>query len=510
MTGSAPPAVSVIVPTYQRREPVVRAVESALSQLFRDFELIVVDDGSTDGTAQALASYTDSLRLLQQPNRGAAAARNSGLGVARGEFVAFLDSDNCWLPEHLALLVDALDQHPGAVLASSLPTSRGKPGEGPASARLRAPLPRLLIGNNVAYLSTVVARRDAVVEAGGFDERLRIAEDADLWVRMATSGRPFVFLPRPTVRRSDRADSLLASRRSGEYADALEAATYAAIARLGEDGDEQIAYWLRGRVHLVHALQLLRKGDHEGARAEFAAGCELLPDLACSTDSILNHLRFNRAADAGLLERGSQALAVARAWPHDASKAGRTARARMLIELVRPPRGNRSVGASDSLRRFMVRTDRGPLRPLWRFAHEGLARWVAAYLRRGDKAMSAYLRGSLGAGEPIYGLSDIDLAFVAADEATRDTERDVKRRWHQLRRRLPSDSAGLIDSPEVYREADVHAWSANTTLTHGSGSASGRLRPATREQGRARHGAERTLLPGLTDDWRLVGGGSDE
>src|SRR5438132_3254976 len=107
--GGAPPAVSVIVPTFQRREYVVRAVGSVLAQTYEDFELIVVDDGSTDGTGEALAGLDGRLRYLWQENRGTGAARNTGLRLARGEIVAFLDSDNRWLPHHLGIVTEVLE-----------------------------------------------------------------------------------------------------------------------------------------------------------------------------------------------------------------------------------------------------------------------------------------------------------------------------------------------------------------------------------------------------------------
>ena len=122
--------ISVIIPTYQRREYVARAVRSVLVQTFSDFELIVIDDGSTDGTDEALTGLDSRLRYQWQENGGPGAARNAGIALARGEIVAFLDSDNRWLPRHLAIVTDVLERHPEAVLVSA--TSR------PADAGSRA------------------------------------------------------------------------------------------------------------------------------------------------------------------------------------------------------------------------------------------------------------------------------------------------------------------------------------------------------------------------------------
>src|ERR687897_810012 len=112
--------VSVILPTFQRRELASRALASVLAQTYDNFEVIVSDDGSTDGTAEAVASLRDPrIRYAWQPNQGVAAARNAGLRLARGATVAFLDSDDRWLPEHLEVVTAALDRHAEAVLAST-------------------------------------------------------------------------------------------------------------------------------------------------------------------------------------------------------------------------------------------------------------------------------------------------------------------------------------------------------------------------------------------------------
>ncbi|MEW6186166.1 MAG: glycosyltransferase family A protein, partial [Thermodesulfobacteriota bacterium] len=95
------PAVSVIIPTYNRAEFVIQAVESVFKQTFADFELILVDDGSSDETRAALEPYSDCITYLYQSNRGVSSARNLGLKIAQGKWLAFLDSDDLWLPEKL-------------------------------------------------------------------------------------------------------------------------------------------------------------------------------------------------------------------------------------------------------------------------------------------------------------------------------------------------------------------------------------------------------------------------
>jgi glycosyltransferase involved in cell wall biosynthesis len=192
------PSVSVVLPTYQRRGLVERAIASVLAQTRRDFELIVVDDGSTDGTDAAIAGLGDAVRYEWQPNRGVSAARNVGIALARAPVVAFLDSDNQWLPDHLAVVTEVLERRAEAVLVSTCRECITAGTQGPEDAELRDVLPNLLLRNDVGLISCAAARRDALLAAGGFDERLSVAEDSELWLRLAMRG-PFAFLRRRTV-----------------------------------------------------------------------------------------------------------------------------------------------------------------------------------------------------------------------------------------------------------------------------------------------------------------------
>ncbi len=113
------PRVSIVLPTYNRHATLGRAVASVEAQRFRDWELIVVDDGSTDGSVDALEGRDPRLRIIRQANRGVAGARNTGLKAARGELIAFLDSDDEWPKHHLALAVAFFEAHPGDDVFSS-------------------------------------------------------------------------------------------------------------------------------------------------------------------------------------------------------------------------------------------------------------------------------------------------------------------------------------------------------------------------------------------------------
>jgi len=102
----------VVIPTYNRFPQVKHAIESVLSQTYRDFELWVVDDGSTDGTGEALRAYGDRITYVWQENNGVSAARNVGLRVSRGKYVAFLDSDDLWMPRKLEIQVRCMEENP--------------------------------------------------------------------------------------------------------------------------------------------------------------------------------------------------------------------------------------------------------------------------------------------------------------------------------------------------------------------------------------------------------------
>jgi glycosyltransferase involved in cell wall biosynthesis len=184
--------VSVLIPTYNRAAYLPEAINSVLNQSFRDFEVIIVDDGSTDNTPELVRGIRDPhvhyVRHLR--NRGVAAALNTAWHAARGEYLARLDSDDVWRPELLEILVSALDADPGLGLIYAraqwmdthgqlLPQMAGAPIKFPGET-----LKSLLYGDCVTPMA-VVFRRECIERAGGYDESLIANEDWDLWIRMA-------------------------------------------------------------------------------------------------------------------------------------------------------------------------------------------------------------------------------------------------------------------------------------------------------------------------------------
>ena len=217
------PRVSVVIPAYNAAWCVGRAIDSVLAQTFRDFELIVVDDGSTDGTAAVLARYDDALRIVSKPNGGMSSARNAGIRAATGDYVAFLDADDRWMPEKLARQVALLDAQPELAFCAAVATFEDPDGltvgEWRGYAGPRAGVSEVFANHGAVAggASAVVARRGLVFRLGGFDETLAGAEDTDMWIRLACHGG-FACIDEPlavVLRRPGSASRNLVAMRRG-------------------------------------------------------------------------------------------------------------------------------------------------------------------------------------------------------------------------------------------------------------------------------------------------------
>jgi len=220
------PKVTVIIPTFNRARYLAEAIQSVLGQTFPDYELIVVDDGSTDGTATVLAGFGDPrLRVLRQENRGISAAMNAGLQAARGKYIARLDSDDVWFPDLLEREVSILDSHPdiGVVYSRAQAMSaNGTPREHYLGLALRYPndaLLSLLWGDCTCNITTL-ARRSCFASAGPYDETFRTHEDWDMWLRVAQSHR-FAFL-NCTLGRFRKHDDSITSPSSPTFVEHIE------------------------------------------------------------------------------------------------------------------------------------------------------------------------------------------------------------------------------------------------------------------------------------------------
>lgn len=205
------PEVSVILPTFNRAALVLEAVESVFRQTFQDYELIVVDDGSTDETRKIVAPYGNRIRYFFQENRGVSAARNVGIGLAQGRWLAFLDSDDLWLPEKLERQRRFLSERPQALICQTgeLWLRKGKrvnprKKHRKFSGDLFAPSLKLCLVSP----SAVMIRKDLFEEVGLFDETMPACEDYDLWLRISAR-YPILLLDEPLViKRGGHTDQL--------------------------------------------------------------------------------------------------------------------------------------------------------------------------------------------------------------------------------------------------------------------------------------------------------------
>jgi glycosyltransferase involved in cell wall biosynthesis len=197
------PSFSVIIPAHNEAELVGSAIQSVLRQSRPDWEAIVVDDGSTDGTAETVREYErrdPRISLVQQANAGLSAARNTGIEVARAPFLSFLDSDDLFMPDYLEAMGAALESTPDAGfgytdawalnadthrIGRATAMSEWTPDDHPAGDPVE--MIRLLIPNNFIFVATTVPRA-VLDEVGVFDEELFSAEDYDLWLRILARG----------------------------------------------------------------------------------------------------------------------------------------------------------------------------------------------------------------------------------------------------------------------------------------------------------------------------------
>lgn len=216
-----PPSVSVVIPAYNAREHLPECLESVFRQEVTDgFEVIVVDDGSTDDTRDCMSAFPKVV-YLAKTNRGPAAARNTGIKHARGEYIAFLDADDLWPDGKLQTQINLLQQHPDAAMCfgdcrqfasglaqtTTLFEESGQGvcawGDAPVLANAYA---RLLMANFITT-GSVIVRREVVDKIGGFNEGLRLVEDLDLWLRIARR-YPIIWSPAVCLLRRRHANNL--------------------------------------------------------------------------------------------------------------------------------------------------------------------------------------------------------------------------------------------------------------------------------------------------------------
>jgi len=273
--------VSVVMPAYNNAAHIGEALDSVFAQDYPHFEVLVVDDGSTDDTPQVLARYRDEkrIRVLSQANAGSAAARNLGIREARGHYVAFLDADDVWWRGKLSYQVQALGEegmrmayskfiwwrtdadgrHPPAAQELERKDHLQLSSASATTGWMYAPL----LLDCVVWTSTVIVERDMLLEAGLFDVELRKGQDYDLWLKLSRIA-PMLGLERPTALYRIHASSITHAVKPVNYEYLILSRAVARWGELGPDGSTPprgLVEQRLARSSLGHGLAHLRHGD---------------------------------------------------------------------------------------------------------------------------------------------------------------------------------------------------------------------------------------------------------
>jgi glycosyltransferase involved in cell wall biosynthesis len=281
---------SVIIPVYNGEKYVAAAIDSVRAQTCEDWELVIVDDGSTDGTAAVLARYAADprIRVSHQENQGPAASRNRGVVLSEAETVAFLDADDLWVRSYLARMMGALTANPSAAAAFAgwqYVDESGHPLPQaiiPSASQARQ-LHEELLWRNALVPSAVVVRREAIIACEGFDTELVILEDWDMWLRLLARG-PFVAVPERLVWYRTHGENM-----SDDIA-GIEVGTLRVLQRhvhaegdpAGWSGVQRRAY---GHAFFVSGLAHLRRGDVAAGIAKTREALAVWPALACQDET---------------------------------------------------------------------------------------------------------------------------------------------------------------------------------------------------------------------------------
>lgn len=211
LTALSSPQISVIIPVYNGDRYIVQALESILNQTYSATEIIIIDDGSTDNTHQVLQSYEKQVRYIYQENQGVSVARNHGIELSQCEFIAFLDADDVFLPDKLAIQLAIFAENPELSIVQSGWRRINQNGETLIDVEPWKQIPKLDLESWLRWkpfgtMGTLMFRRESLQQVGGFEAGLTHAEDVDLVLRLCLNGCQSDWLRQPTVcyRQHDR------------------------------------------------------------------------------------------------------------------------------------------------------------------------------------------------------------------------------------------------------------------------------------------------------------------
>jgi Glycosyl transferase family 2 len=269
------PRFSILTPAYQAASSIVECVESALAQTTPAHQVIVVDDGSTDGTSEELERYLPRITYVRQENRGTAAALNAGLKVATGEFVSILDADDVYEPERIEALTELAAARPDLDV---LMTDAYLEVEGEVVGRFSEHTPFAVDDQQLAILERCfvawpAVRLRAIAEAGGFDESLRIAHDWECWIRLLHAGCRAGAVDEPLLRYRIAGAASLTDNRVAALLDRVRALEVASGLDLSQEERRHLERSLRDKrreVLLAESEQALRAHNPRARRSSVA------------------------------------------------------------------------------------------------------------------------------------------------------------------------------------------------------------------------------------------------
>jgi len=363
------PLISIIIPTHNRADLLPEAIRSVLAQSVTDLEVIVVDDDSTDNTAEVVAPFLNEkrVRYLHRPRQGPAGARNEGVCAATGELVGFLDSDDRYLPDALAAHLAVFEQRAdlGLTVAGCeyIDAEQNHLGwRTPWSEGGELDLQGWLF-NCFAMPGTVLVRRDWVERAGGFEAVLSIAEDWHLFMRLAALGCPMAWT-RAIVCQYTRHAGNSSLRLALHLADSLQALDLILAQPNLDPAAGRMGQAARAWAQVVFARRALAAGQADQARAWLRAAVRLDPSLGAKRRMVLTEMLLRPPVD----------------WKSTPSAFGRSVAAHLPPEL-RPTRAElRRVLARLEMRQFFETASRGNRAEARRYLSSGLKQdptWLA-------------------------------------------------------------------------------------------------------------------------------------
>jgi glycosyltransferase involved in cell wall biosynthesis len=276
--AASPARVSVVIPCFDAAHFVADAVSSVLEQGEEHIEIIVVDDGSSDGRAlaRALRPFGRAVLRLDGPHEGLAATRNRGIAAARGRYLAFLDADDRWKPGFLARQIELLEGSGADLVYCDAELFGPMAGRGGTvmtrhPSRGEVTVATVLAGECVAVMSTVVVRADLVRSVGGFDAELRLCEDVDLWVRLLLAGGRVAYHTDALALRRIHATNISRDAEGMLRAGLAIIARYAGAAHLTDAERARVVrrvHRIRTRLHVLTAKEAILAGRPDAARRE--------------------------------------------------------------------------------------------------------------------------------------------------------------------------------------------------------------------------------------------------